>query len=237
MAEARDPDAAAQYGVPMLPILYSFRRCPYAMRARLAIVANGVRVELREVVLRDKPAAMLDVSPKGTVPVLVRPDGSVIDESLEIMRWTRAAGAAAAWPDDAPAAWPDDAAAALVATNDGAFKHHLDRYKYADRYGVDADAHRAAATAILATLDETLREDGTLGGAPAAMTDLAIMPFVRQFAETDRRYFDRLPLPRLQAWLARHLSSALFARIMLRPAPWRPGDAPVPFPAPSMEIR
>ena len=214
----------------MTPILYSFRRCPYAMRARLAIVANGRSVELREIVLRAKPAAMLEVSPKGTVPVLVMPDGSVIDESLDIMRW------AGANTDDG---WPTDADAALIATNDGAFKHHLDRYKYADRHGVDPVEHRDAATVLLRALDERLRDTGSLGESPRAgrqsMTDLAIMPFVRQFAQTDRTYFDGLPFERLHAWLARHLASALFARIMIRPVSWQPADPPILFPATDAE--
>ena len=139
----------------MIPTLYSFRRCPYAMRARLAIVANDRRVELREIVLRDKPAAMLTASPKGTVPVLVLADGTVIDESLDIMRW------ACADTDDAE--WPTGSDAALIATNDGDFKHHLDRYKYAVRYDVDPTAHRGAATVLLGALDEKLRAAGSLG--------------------------------------------------------------------------
>jgi len=118
----------------------------------------------------------------------------------------------------------------LIATNDRAFKHHLDRYKYADRYGVDPIEHRDAATMLLRDLDERLRASGSLGTSPESMTDLAIMPFVRQFAQTDRSYFDDLPFERLHAWLATHLASALFARVMIRPAPWQPGDPPMIFP-------
>ncbi|HXH15809.1 MAG TPA: glutathione S-transferase [Sphingomonas sp.] len=207
----------------MLPILYSFRRCPYAMRARLAIAANDRRVELREIVLTDKPAAMIEASPKGTVPVLVLPDASVIDESLDIMRW---AGASAS----APAGWPNDADMAMIAINDAAFKYHLDRYKYADRYEVHPVEHRDAATDLLAALDDRLQATGSLGTGPQRMTDLAIMPFVRQFAQTDRGYFDALPFAQLQAWLTHHIRSALFARIMIRPAPWQPGDVALLFP-------
>ncbi len=206
----------------MIPILYSFRRCPYAMRARLAIAANDRRVELREIVLRDKPTAMLDASPKGTVPVLVLPDGAVIDQSLDIMRWACANTSGAEWPSG------DDAA--LIEANDGEFKHHLDRYKYADRYDVDPIEHRGAATVLLCDLDERLRTTGSLGSGPQSMTDLAIMPFVRQFVQTDRSYFDDLPFERLHTWLAMHLASALFARVMIRPAPWQPGDPPTVFP-------
>ncbi|WP_176501553.1 glutathione S-transferase [Sphingomonas sp. HMP9] len=206
----------------MAPILYSFRRCPYAMRARLAIAANDRRVALREIVLREKPAAMLDASPKGTVPVLVLPDGTVIDQSLDIMRWACA--------NTGDAAWPTGNDAGLIAVNDGEFKHHLDRYKYADRYDVDPIEHRAAATGLLRDLDERLRASASLGSSAQSMTDLAIMPFVRQFAQTDRSYFDGLPFARLQAWLAMHLASPLFARVMIRPAAWQPGDPPLSFP-------
>ncbi|PTQ64762.1 glutathione S-transferase [Sphingomonas sp. PP-CE-3G-477] len=206
----------------MIPVLYSFRRCPYAMRARLAIAANDRRVELREIVLRDKPAAMIDASPKGTVPVLVLPDGTIIDQSLDIMRWACA--------NTRDAEWPTGSDAGLIATNDGEFKHHLDRYKYANRYDVDPIEHRGAATVLLRDLDERLRATGSLGSGPQSMTDLAIMPFVRQFAQTDRSYFDGLPFERLHAWLAMHLASALFAWVMIRPAPWQPGDPSTVFP-------
>ncbi len=206
----------------MRPILYSFRRCPYAMRARLAIVTAGNGVDLREVVLRAKPAAMLAASAKGTVPVLVLADGTVIDESLDIMRWALARmGARAGWSDR------DDPAA--IATNDGAFKHHLDRYKYADRHDVDPRVHRDAATAILRGLDDRLHDATNLCGDAPGITDLAILPFVRQFAQVDRKWFDAQPLAALQAWLERHLSAPSFAAIMTRPRPWQPGDPPVPF--------
>ncbi len=204
-----------------LPILYSFRRCPYAMRARAALVASATPVELREVALRNKPAAMLAASPKGTVPVLVLPDGPVIEESLAIMRWALAA--------NDPLDWLNGDDAGLIATNDGAFKHHLDRYKYADRFGADRDAHRAAATALLAPLDQRLAAQDNLTGQHVGLADIALMPFIRQFAETDRAYFDALPMRALQAWLARHLAAPLFDRIMVRAPAWQPGDLPVHF--------
>jgi glutathione S-transferase len=210
-------------GPMTLPILYSFRRCPYAMRARLSLLMRGVAVELREVVLRAKPAAMLEVSPKATVPVLVLPDQRVLDESLDIMRWASAEGGAVDWMS------PDDAM--LVADTDGAFKHHLDRYKYADRYPADAVDHRAEATRFLQRLDDRLDTRLMLGGDRLSMADIAILPFVRQFAETDRGYFDALPLPALQRRLATFLGSPLFGRAMTRFAPWQDGDAPVVFPA------
>ena len=215
--------------MPMtIPILYSFRRCPYAMRARLALLQSEISVELREVVLRAKPAAMIDASPKATVPVLVLPDHQVIDQSLDIMRW-------ASWQRDggdwlAPDAWLDPDKAALVADNDGAFKYHLDRYKYADRYPDDPVDHRAEATEYLRRLDARLDGRLALREDRLSMADIAILPFVRQFAETDRDYFDQLPLADLQRWLADFLASALFERAMARFAPWRPGDRPIVFP-------
>lgn len=211
------------------PILYSFRRCPYAMRARLAVLASGLRVELREVALRDKPAAMIAASPKATVPVLLLADGIVIDESLDIMAWAFSVGERGHWLDGHDAD--------LIADNDGPFKQHLDRYKYAERYGVDPLEHRAAATLRLQRLDERLKGRANLGGDAPTIGDLAILPFVRQFALTDRRYFDDLPLPDLQRWLAAFLGSPMFERVMVRHAPWQPGDPAIMFPAADCAIR
>ena len=204
-----------------LPILYSFRRCPYAMRARLALRVSQTDCELREVKLAAKPEAMLAASPKGTVPVLVLPDGRVIDESLDIMRWSLSR--------HDPESWLERDDPAMIATNDGAFKHHLDRYKYPERHGSDAGQHRAAGLAILGQLDECLREQANLLGGQRGLADMAIMPFVRQFAETDRAWFDAQPLPRLQAWLQGHLASPLFAAAMVRHTPWKEDDPIVVF--------
>lgn len=195
-----------------LPILYSFRRCPYAMRARMALLVAEVPFELREVALRAKPSALLAASPKATVPVLVLESGAVIDESLDIMRWALARHD----PED----WRGGDDAALVASFDGAFKHHLDRYKYPDRHGADPLAHRAAGVAMLDRLERRLAARDNLCRDTRALADIAIMPFVRQFAAVDRGWFDAQPLPRVRAWLARHVSSPLFERAMLRVAAW-----------------
>ena len=203
------------------PILYSFRRCPYAMRARLALLVSGAVCELREVKLSAKPEAMLAASPKGTVPVLVLPEGRVIEESLEIMRW--ALGQAD------PEGWLAGDDAALIAVNDGAFKYCIDRYKYPQRHGSDPIEHRDRGLSMLADLDARLASHAGLCGSSRTLADMAILPFVRQFAETDRVWFDAQLLPRLQAWLAGHLASALFERAMLRVAPWRPGDPIILF--------
>ena len=172
---------------PTDPILYSFRRCPYAIRARLALAVSGTRGELREVKLSAKPQAMLDASPKGTVPVLVLPGGTMLDESLDIMRWALA--------NRDPEGWLTRDDAALIAMNDGPFKHDLDRFKYPERYGADPRAHSESGLAFLRELDGRLAAAGQLCGPVRGLTDAAIMPFVRQFAAVDREWFSALPLP------------------------------------------
>ncbi|RYE02204.1 MAG: glutathione S-transferase [Sphingomonadales bacterium] len=201
-----------------MTILYSFRRCPYAMRARMALLVSGVVYEHREVKLSAKPPEMLAASPKGTVPVLVLPDGQVIDESLDIMRW--------ALGQNDPEHWLEGDDAALIAANDGAFKHHLDRYKYPDRHASDPLVHRAAALAMLARLEARLAGGPWLCGVARTLTDAAIMPFVRQFAAVDRPWFDAQPLPALQSWLAAQLASPLFAEAMRLREPWRASPLP-----------
>lgn len=194
-------------------VLYSFRRCPYAMRARMALKVSGARYEHREVVLRDKPAEMVEVSPKATVPVLVATDGVVIDESLDIMRW--------ALGRNDPEGWLERDDQAFIEANDGPFKHHLDRYKYATRYdGVDPDDHRAAALELLRNLEQRLANWRYLCGDRRGLADIAIFPFVRQFANTDRAWFDAQDIPALQQWLARLTGSELFVAIMTKHEPW-----------------
>jgi glutathione S-transferase len=199
-------------------ILYSFRRCPYAMRARLALAASGTRYELREVRLSDKPVELLTASPKGTVPVLVTADGAVIEESLAIMRW--------ALKKHDPAGWRKRDDPALIAINDDMFKHHLDRYKYPDRHGSAPDRHRDAGLRLLRDLDARIAARGQLCGSLPGLADAAIMPFVRQFARVDRDWFDAQPLSCLKGWLAGHLASDLFEGIMQRVVPWSSGDPP-----------
>lgn len=201
------------------PVLYSFRRCPYAMRARLALAVSGTHCELREVKLSAKPEAMLVASPKGTAPVLVLPDGKVIDESHEIMRW--------ALVNRDPEGWLARDDEALIAENDGPFKHDLDRYKYPERHGANALAHRGRGLAFLRELDIRLTCTDQLCGPTRGLADAAIMPFVRQFAAVDLDWFDAQPLPHLKTWLAGHLTSDLFMAIMTRAAPWTPGDHPI----------
>lgn len=202
--------------MPNDPVLYSFRRCPYAMRARLALTVSGTQCDLREVKLSAKPAAMIEASPKATVPVLVLADGAVIDESLDIMRWALAIRDPETWlaRDD-----PD-----LIAANDGPFKQALDRYKYPDRHGVDPLVHRANGLDFLREIDRRLATAGQLCGPARGLADAAIVPFVRQFAAVDPGWFATQALPHVQTWLAGHVGSGLWQAIMQRHAPWSPGD-------------
>jgi glutathione S-transferase len=205
-----------------LPILYSFRRCPYAMRARMAIAASGVQVEMREVVLRDKPVEMLTASPKGTVPILVQPDGQIIDESLDIMHW--------ALGIEDPENWLTRNDEALIAHNDGPFKAALDRYKYPHRYGItDAEPYRSEGMAFLLTLNQRLAEKAWLRGDQQGFADIAIFPFVRQFAATDPAWFDTQPVPALKRWLESLVTSPLFETIMIRLPIWRAGNPKILF--------
>lgn len=208
------------------PILYSFRRCPYAMRARLALDVSGIEVGLREVVLRDKPAEMLEASPKATVPVLILQGGDVVDESLDVMFW--------ALEQNDPEGWlaaDREAIDNLIAVNDGSFKHHLDRYKYAIRYeGAVAEEHREQGADHLRTLNDRLARSRWLLGEKATLADFATLPFIRQFANTDRAWFDAQSWPHLSAWLERFLESERFKRVMHKYPKWQTGDPEVSFP-------
>ena len=215
---------------PERPILYSFRRCPYAMRARMSLLAAEIDVELREVVLRDKPQSMIDASPKATVPVLILPDGSVIDESLEIMVWALAENDPLDWLSPESGTLED--MLALIAQNDGPFKHHLDRYKYHTRYeDADPAEHRRDAEKILNRLDGRLAVGKYLFGSRPALADFAIAPFIRQFANTDPDAFDAMPFVHVQRWLDDFLASSFFERAMTKYDQWHEGDSPVIFKA------
>jgi len=205
----------------MTPILYSFRRCPYAMRARLALAVSGTTTELREIVLRDKAPAFLDASPSGTVPCMVT-EGGVIDESLDIMFWALRRRDPEGWLN------MSNAGHEWIARADGPFKHALDRTKYATRYpDEDPSAHRDQAAAFLTELDAVI--DQWIFDHPT-LADFAILPFVRQFAFINKPWFDAQPWPNLQAWLERFLTSDRFAAIMDRYPKWAEGDAPTFFP-------
>ncbi|ABG33245.1 glutathione S-transferase [Roseobacter denitrificans] len=205
----------------MTPVFYSFRRCPYAMRARLALVSAQVPVCLREVVLKDKPQEFLEASPSGTVPCLVT-DQHVIDESLDIMIWALKRNDPERLLDMPDTGWQ------LIETCDGPFKAALDRTKYATRYPEsDPNEARAQAADYLRALEAQL--SGSLFGR-ATLADLAILPFVRQFAFIDKAWFDTQDWPKLQDWLAQFLASDAFSRIMPKYPQWQTGDAGVAFP-------
>ena len=192
------------------------------MRARIAVAMSDVKVELREVVLRDKPLELIEASAKATVPVLVLPGSGVLDESLDIMRW--------ALEQNDPENWLAHVDADLIAANDGPFKRALDRYKYPHRYDLpNGLEHRDQALENMSDLNDRLDDMPFLAGDERGFTDIAIFPFVRQFAATDQGWFDALPLPALQAWLDGLQSSDLFASIMTRYPQWKAGDPPATF--------
>lgn len=204
-----------------LPILYSFRRCPYAMRARTALIASGIAVELREVALRDKPAAMLAASPKGSVPVLVLPDGNVIDESWDIMLWALRNNDAQNWLGENEG--NVQAALPLVLENDTSFKRALDSYKYPERHPENSQAtYRAQGELFLQKLEVRLQITPYLLGEKMSIADAALLPFVRQFAAVDADWFANAPYPKLRDWLERFTSSELFAQVMQKFPLWQP---------------
>lgn len=208
-----------------LPLLYSFRRCPYAMRARLGILFAGQAVALREIVLRNKPAHMLEISPKGTVPVLQLASGQVIEESREILAW-------ALTQQDPQGLLDTDLAqvAALIDENDDEFKHWLDRYKYADRHPEQSQLeYRQQGEAFLQALEALLAKNDYLLGANISKADIAIVPFVRQFAHVDRDAFYSLSYPNVQRWLRHWLEHPVFVRMMKKYTPWEEGDEVVVF--------
>ena len=215
--------------MPESPILYSFRRCPYAMRARFAIDASGVACELREITLRDKPADMLRASPKGTVPVLIDEEGIVIDESLEIMLWALRRNDPEHWLQ--PERGDVSEMLSLIERFDTEFKGHLDRYKYPGRFA-DADPafSRSEASRGLIDLEDRLQGARFLFGAHASLADMAIAPFVRQFANVDTAWFEQQSWTHLADWLAAIVNSPRFVRIMRPLKPWIPGTPGVQFP-------
>mgnify|MGYP000070413103 CR=1 FL=1 len=216
------------HGMIDLPVLYSFRRCPYAMRARLAVLSSGLQVELREIVLRDKAPEFLEASPSATVPCLVGADGTVIDESLDVMLWALGKRDPGHWLS--PETVSLDGMLALISEIDGPFKTHLDRYKYDTRYAdADRNSERAMASEYLLILNALLAKNPWLYGDRASLADFAILPFVRQFANTDRNWFNSENWPHLKAWLERFEASDLFAAIMPKYDKWHAGDPPLIF--------
>ncbi len=193
----------------MLPILYSYRRCPYAMRARMALKLAGIEVEIREISLREKPTHLLEISPKATVPVLVFPDGKVIDESLEIMFFALKAHALGGNLDAA--------SRALISENDTSFKQTLDAYKYPERHKRQSQLeYRAQGEVFLQKLEKLLSENNYLFGAAPSLADMAVFPFIRQFAAVDSAWFEQCEYSKLRAWLNEWINSELFNSVMTK---------------------
>ncbi len=215
----------------MLPIFYSFRRCPYAMRARMALQYSGVKVELREVLLKNKPESLLAINRDATVPLLVLPGGDVIDESWQIMLWAIRQNDHDFWLGENETLVSD--VEMLLEMNDYSFKTDLDHYKYADRYPeYPAEHYRSQGEEYLQDLEEALCESRFLLGWKMSAADIAIFPFIRQFACVDKQWFDcAADYPKLQAWLQAFMDSDLFESIMQKLPAWQEGDQPFIFPA------
>ena len=205
------------------PVLYSFRRWPYAMRARLALLVSGTTFELREVLLKNKPQAMLNASPKGTVPVLILGDKTVLDESLDIMVWALENTNNNWLTKDSPTA--KNLRENLINQNDTEFKYYLDRYKYFDHHPEQPqDYYLGKALPHLKNLEKILSEQAFLSGSKFGFTDAAIAPFIRQFYMVDQSRFKQLKLPNLETWLLQFLESSLFKKSMEKQALWNPDD-------------
>jgi glutathione S-transferase len=190
-----------------LPILYSFRRCPYAIRARMALKYSGIALEIREVILRNKPPEMLNYSSKGTVPVLILTNGEVIDESLNIMLW--------AISQHDPNNWQSEEFKQLIDENDNVFKQHLDQYKYSVKHPEHSkEYYRQQGEVFLQQLEQRLGKHKYLLCDQMTIADVAIFPFIRQYAHVDKQWFDQTPYQRLQTWLNEFLQSDLFNAIM-----------------------
>jgi len=195
-----------------IALLYSYRRCPYAMRARMALSYAGIAYQVQEISLKDKPPGLLAVSPKGTVPVLVLPDGRVLEQSLDIMHW--------ALQQHDPDLWlgmDREKTQALISENDGAFKQALDKYKYASRFPEQSAAsYRSQAEVFLQKLELALQDGPFLSGTHLSLIDVAIFPFIRQFAAVDADWFAQARYHKLQTWLQARLESSLFLRVMAK---------------------
>ncbi len=209
-----------------LPILYSFRRCPYAMRARMAIHISGQKCEIREVLLRDKPPSMLEYSAKGTVPVLILQDGKVIDESLDVIDWALNLND----PEDWQRSKYTKKTKELIKINDGEFKYHLDRYKYSKRYdNEDPEFHRKKCLKFIESVNNELNNSKYIFDDNISYADIVVLPFIRQFRIADIEWFDSLPYDNLKKWLSSFLDSSLLNSIMKKYDLWQEGDSLIIF--------
>lgn len=190
--------------------LYTFIRCPWAMRARLAAAYMGIEYESIEVDLKNKPQALLDISPKGTVPVLVFPDGKILDESLDIILW--------AMPK--PLASQQNEIEDIIRINDNEFKHNNTRYKYAERYvdeGKSQDEYRIECEKFLQFIEQKLIHHEYLINDEISIADIAVFPLVRQFSKVNEEWFARSPYKQVQHWLKTISESDFYAKAMRKP--------------------
>ncbi|WP_445946635.1 glutathione S-transferase [Shewanella sp.] len=212
-----------------LPVLYSLRNCPYAMRARLAIYAAKQQVQLRDLVLSNKPAEMLAVSPKGTVPVLVTASNQVIDESLAIMQWAFSQSD----PDDYLDSKAPNALAEMLAVIeifDHEFKGHLEKYRCSKRYHEPSlITDRQQCERYLTDLELRLCQHQYLISDKPSLVDLALMPFIRQFARVERQWYLQAPYPKLRHWLNGYLQSRMFSKVMEQHPLWLDAKQEVVF--------
>lgn len=200
-----------------LPILYSYRRCPYAMRARMALKYANINVEIREIALKEKPAEMLIASPKGTVPVLVLQDGKVLEQSLDIIYWALQQRDIDGWLTADKLLTQR-----LIAENDGSFKQALDKYKYAIRFPEQSvEFYRAQAEVFLQKLERLLAKSVFLLGDKVSLADIALFPFIRQFSGVDPVWFEAVAYLKLKAWLKQLVDSELFVDIMQKRPTYR----------------
>lgn len=208
------------------PVLYSFRRCPYCMRAHMALKYSGIKVELREVDLQNYPPQALQISAKATVPVLHLPDGSVIDESWDILKWALAQNDPDCWLGENNEFALD--AEILIETNDFSFKEDLDRYKYADRYPEHSEQHyRKSCEEYIEELEDMLCENSYLLSDQLSLADIGVFPFVRQFSMVDKDWFDQAPYPHVRQWLNNLISTELFSNAFQKHELWQQGSPAV----------
>ncbi len=225
------------------PVLYSYRRCPYAMRARMAIMASGLQVEQREIVFWDKPMEMLAASPKGTVPVLILPDGQVIDESRDIMLWALSQSDELNWlPSEKDGTFAE--MISLIDVCDNEFKTHLDHYKYAERFPEELpEVYRLRGEDFLQTLEDLLAHSHSVNSVLAlnarhvSIADIAVFPFVRQFAHVDKQWFEQSAYTHLNKWLTQNLEAEYFTAIMKNRPVWQVSHAPLWVSKPELTTR
>ncbi len=209
-----------------VPVLYSFRRCPYCMRAHMALKYAGIKVELREVDLNDLPPQVLMISSEATVPVLVLPDETVFTESWEILKWALEQNDPDYWFGENKKYALD--AEILIESNDFSFKNDLDHYKYADRFPEQSEEHyRERCEEFIEELEDMLCENKYLLTNHLTLADIGVFPFVRQFSLVDKEWFDQSSYPNVRRWLEVLIDSELFQQVFQKHDLWKEGASAV----------